>query len=108
MVRTPPTCLVVVEAMQALPRSPVDKNGTKIAVGQRVRVLGLSGDWFDKLPTDERADVESMIGEVLPVEEIDEYGQPWVRKAWPNEAEGTCRSHSIALEPDEMELVSES
>jgi hypothetical protein len=92
--------------MQALPRQPIDKNGTVVTVGQFVRVLGLSGDWFDKLPADERADVESMIGEVFSVEEIDEYGQPWVRKAWPNEAEGVCHSHSIALEPNEMELVS--
>lgn len=92
--------------MQAPPRQPVDKNGTAVTVGQRVRVIGLSGDWFDKLPVDERADVESMIGEVFPVEEIDDYGQPWVRKAWPNEGAGTCRSHSIALEPNEMELVS--
>jgi hypothetical protein len=73
-----------------------------------VRVVGLSGDWFDRLPTDERADVESMVREVFPVEEIDEYGPPWVRKTWPNEAEGTCRSHSVALEPSEMECVGES
>lgn len=91
--------------MKAPPRQPVDKNGTVVVVGQFVRILGLSGDWFDRLPADERADVESMIGEVFPVEEIDEYGQPWVRKTWPNEAEGTCRSHSIALEPNEMELL---
>ena len=46
-----------------------------------------------------------MIGEVFEVEEIDEYGYPWVRKSWPNEAEGRCQSHSIALEPHEMELI---
>jgi hypothetical protein len=41
-------------------------------------------------------------------EEIDQYGQPRVRKSWPNEAEGTCQSHAIALEPWEMEYVGES
>ncbi|WP_242041148.1 alpha/beta fold hydrolase [Leptolyngbya sp. FACHB-261] len=46
-----------------------------------------------------------MVGEVFPVEEIDEYGQPWVSKSWLNEAEGTCRSHSMALEASEMEYV---
>ena len=76
-----------------------------VTAGRAVRVLGLSGDWFDRLPVDERADVESMVGEVFLVEEIDEYGQPWVRKSWPADAKGTCRSHSIALESNEMVLV---
>jgi hypothetical protein len=70
-------------------------------------VLGLSGEWFDSLPAEEKARVTSMIGEVFEVEEIDEYGQPWVRKSWPNDLEGTCRSHSVALEPNEMECVGE-
>ena len=74
-------------------------------VGSHVRVLGLSGEWFNSLPAEERLRVTSMIGEVFEVEEIDEYGQPWVRKSWPNEAEGTCQSHSIALEPNEMECL---
>jgi hypothetical protein len=49
--------------------------------------------------------VDSMIGEIFEVEEIDKYGQPWVCKRWPNEAEGTCQSHSVALEPREMLCV---
>jgi hypothetical protein len=65
-------------------------------------VLRLSGEWYEKLPVDERSRVDSMIGEEFAVEEIDEYGQPWVCKRWPNEAEGTCQSHSIALEPGEF------
>jgi hypothetical protein len=60
---------------------------------------------LNELPPDEKQDVLSMIGEVFEVEEIDEHGYPWVRKSWPNEAEGTCHSHSIALESLEMELV---
>jgi len=46
-----------------------------------------------------------MIGEVFAIEEIDEYGHPWVRKSWPNNEEGKCHSHSIALESIEMELL---
>jgi hypothetical protein len=72
-----------------------DTNGNIVQVGTRVRVLSLSGKWLDELPTDEKDDVLSMIGEVFEVEEIDEYGQPWVRK----------RSHSVALASDEMEVV---
>lgn len=29
-----------------------------------------------------------MIGEVFQIEEIDEYGQLWIRKRWPIEDEG--------------------
>lgn len=76
-------------------------------VGARVRLLSLSGKWLGDLPPEEKRDVLSMIGEVFEVEEIDEYGHPWVRKSWPNEEEGKCHSHSIALERHEMELVSE-
>jgi hypothetical protein len=61
-------------------------------------VVSLSGKWLDELPGDEKDEVVSMIGEVFEVEEIDEYGQPWVRK----------RSHSVALAACEMEVVSDN
>jgi len=87
---------------------PRDRNGNIVRVGARVRLLSLSGEWLDKLPAEEKADVFSMIREVFEVEEIDEYGYPWVRKSWPNEEEGTCHSHTIALESHEMELIVET
>jgi hypothetical protein len=59
-------------------RRPVDRNGKLVHAGSRVRLLSLSGEWFESLPLEEKADVESMIGEVFEVEEIDEYGQPWI------------------------------
>lgn len=46
-----------------------------------------------------------MIGEVFEVDEIDEFGHPWVQKSWPNQEEGKWHSHSIALEPHELEVV---
>jgi hypothetical protein len=58
-----------------------------------------------KLPIEEKANLQSMIGEVFKVEEIDDHGQPWIRKSWPNEAEGTCQSHSVVLEPHEFESL---
>ena len=70
-------------------------------------MLGLSGEWFDELPPDEKADVSSMINEVFEIEEIDEYGMPWIRKSWPKEKAGECHSHSIALASHEMVLVDE-
>lgn len=88
--------------MPSTPRQPIERNGTLVRVGSQVRILSLSGDWYDQLPLDERERVASMIGEVFQIEEIDAHGQPWVCKRWPNEDEGTCQSHSVALEPQEM------
>jgi hypothetical protein len=88
-------------------QSPKDRNGNAVQIGVRVRVLSLSGKWMEDLPHDEKDRVLSMIGEVFEIEEIDEYGQPWVGKSWPNEEEGTCQSHSVALDPHEMEVVNE-
>ncbi len=79
-------------------QSPRDTNGNIVQVGARVRVLSLSGKWLDKLPGAEKDEVLSMIGDVFEVEEIDKYGQPWVRK----------RSDSVALASCEMEVVSDS
>lgn len=87
---------------------PKDRNGNPVQVGSRVRLLSLSGQWLEDLPADEKRDVLLMIGDIYEVEEIDEYGYAWIRKSWPNEEEGTCHSHSIALEPQEMELIDET
>jgi hypothetical protein len=87
---------------------PHDCKGRTVAVGARVRLIGLSGRWLDELPPDEKRNVLSMIGEVFAVEEIDEHGHPWIRKSWPNEEEGNCHSHSIALESQEKELIDEN
>lgn len=92
---------------QAMNMSPRDRHGNLVTAGAHVRLLCLTGRWIEELPDEEKRDVLSMIGEVFEVEEIDEYGHPWIRKSWPNE-EGTCHSHSIALEAHEMELVDET
>lgn len=84
-----------------------DAYGRPVLQGTRVRLLSLSGEWFDNLPADEKADVLSMIGEVFEVTEIDEYGYPWIGKSWPDATEGKWRGHSIALESQEMEVVDE-
>jgi hypothetical protein len=85
--------------------SPKDRSGKVVSVGTHVRLLGLSGKWFDDLSPEEKNDVLSMVGEVFEIEEIDEYGQAWICKWWPNKAEGTSHSHSVALESHEMEVV---
>jgi hypothetical protein len=84
---------------------PKDHLGNDVLVGSRVRLLKLSGNWFEQLPPEEKLRVSSMIGEIFEVEEIDEYGSPWIRKSWHDEQEGTYLEHSIALDAQEMELV---
>ncbi|KAB8190460.1 hypothetical protein [Marilutibacter maris] len=86
-------------------KAPRDKNGSPVAVGMRVRLLGLSAQWLDDLSDDEKAGLLSMVGEVFEIEEIDEYGQPWVRKFWFDEDGEACAFHSIGLEAQEMEVV---
>ena len=81
-----------------------DHNGETITVGSRVRVLALGGAWLDYLEADEKKDVLSLVGEILKVEEIDEYGQAWVLKSW-DRGSGLAQSHSVALSSVEMEVV---
>jgi hypothetical protein len=83
---------------------PVDRNGNPVIVGTKVRVLKIEESLRRKLPADEVAQLDSMVGEVFEVFEIDEYGHPWVEKTW-DAGDGHPFSHTILLEPDEMEVV---
>lgn len=82
-----------------------DINGKSVSLGDKVRILSLSGRWLDELPEKEKAEVRSMIGEVFEVEEIDEHGQAWVFKSWSTDSEDEYYGHSVALDPNEMELL---
>jgi hypothetical protein len=86
---------------------PIDRNGRSVKVGSKVRILGLSESFLRRLPDDEVEDVRSMIGEILEVYEIDDYGSPWVKKWW-RLPEGKSFSHSLSLASSEMEVVDES
>ena len=50
---------------------PKDMHGYTVEVGTPVRLLSLSGQWLEELPTEEKNDVISMIGQIFEVEEID-------------------------------------
>lgn len=93
------------DTVQEIALLPVDRNGKPVHVGSRVRLLALSGEWFESLPADEKTDVESMIGEVFEIEEVDKYGHAWIGKGWSDGGEGTYKAHSIALEPNEFECL---
>ena len=73
-----------------------DINNRSVSVGTKVRILSLSGQWLENLPQNEKQDILSMIGETFVVEEIDEYGKPWICKSWQvKEGENYC--HHISL-----------
>lgn len=80
-----------------------DKNGFTVKVGSQVKVLCLDPEDFRNLDDEELSEVMSMIGEVLEVYEVDEYGQAWIAKEWwYNESD--MMSHSVGLRPHEMEI----
>ena len=83
----------------------VDRLGQTVAIGTRVRVLEVSPYLKDRVPVDEGQRLETMVGEVFDVYEIDEYGWAWVEK-WFESGENVRYSHCLALAANEMEVVS--
>jgi hypothetical protein len=81
-----------------------DRTGLPISVGTRVRVLEIPSSLLRDLPPEERQALESMIGEVFEVSEIDEHGTAWVEKAF-DQLDGERHHHSLALDSHEMEVV---
>jgi hypothetical protein len=65
----------------------------------------LPGDWLTNLPSDEKTRVQSMIGEIFAIEEIDEWGGAWISESFGGDDAETCGGHSISLAPEEMEIV---
>jgi hypothetical protein len=80
-----------------------DIDGNEVHVGDFVEVLEIDRAIDHKLPEEERAQVFSMVGEILEVEEIDEFGCAWVTKWFPTKDQ-THFSHGIALEKHQMRL----
>ena len=81
-----------------------DKNGAAVRVGTWVRVLRISDSVLSQLSESEAEAARAMEGDVLEVQEIDEWGGAWVEKSW-RDAEGTMVSHALGLGPAQMEVV---
>ena len=81
-----------------------DCNGFTVQVGSMVKVLKISDSLLSDLPDVEIKDLQSMVGEIFTVYEIDEYGGVWVEK-WFEENSENPYSHSLSLFSDEMELL---
>ena len=83
---------------------PLDKNGKKVDVGSKVRIINIDPSITANLPKEEVNDINSMLNEVFEVYEIDEYDCAWVEKCW-DRGDGQSESHSLSLTSSEMELV---
>jgi len=78
-----------------------DKQGRPVAIGDMVKVLGVSPG--PELDDDEREMIEFMIGSICEVERIDEAGRAWVSMWW-SCGDGSAAT-SVGLLAEEMEKV---
>jgi len=85
-------------------RTTKDGRGKEVRPGDLVRIVSLDTHYLASLPSDEREDVRSMVGECFEVEEIDEHGSAWVTKWW-SRGDGQSECHSVGLSASEMERV---
>jgi hypothetical protein len=84
---------------------PTDRKGNAVFLGTKVRLLKL-GEWvYRELPADEVAELETMVGDVFEVSQVDEYGVAWIGKDWYTPEGKLDFSHTLALDSDEMEVV---
>jgi len=83
-----------------------DCHGREVRVGSRIRILKIAAFLQRDLPSDEWAELQSMVGEVFEVTEIDERGRALIEKLF-DAPPGETRSREYAMEPDEMEVVTE-
>lgn len=82
----------------------VDINNKEIKEGDYVKVLTIDPSNFSNLNEQELSEVMSLVGEILEVYEIDNYGGAWVSKEWQT-SETEIMSHSISLNKNEMLLI---
>ena len=87
------------------PRSGVDCRGRPVTVGTKVRMLSVAETLRNRLSPGEWAELQTMVGDVFTVYEIDEHGSAWVEKEWLNKRGHLTYSHAYALEAHEMEVV---
>jgi hypothetical protein len=86
--------------------STTDRTGATVTVGTVVRVLAIRPSVLERLTEQESARVQSMLGKAFTVYEVDRWGGAWVEQWW-HESEDQATSHSLALAPTEMEVVSD-
>jgi len=81
----------------------LDIDDKEVRIGDSVEVLEIDEVISRRLNKVEKRQVFSMVGNVLEVEDIDEFGCVWVSKEFPTNDQ-THFSHGIALEKNQMRL----
>ena len=81
-----------------------DRNGSEVHIGDLVKVLSLDPADFSHLDSEALSEVMTMVGNVLEVYEIDQYGQAWVTKEWWL-GDDDVMSHSVGLSSHEFEVA---
>jgi len=76
-----------------------------VAAGTRVRVLEVAESVMKDLPAEECQELQAMIGATFRVSAVDEHGAAWVDTRLVRRADGYRHSHSLALDPHEMEVA---
>ncbi|MFZ6873703.1 hypothetical protein ACO0LF_16715 [Undibacterium sp. Di27W] len=85
----------------------LDRFGKVVEEDDLVRLLRIRPSILKRLAGDEHADVSSMLGQVLPVYNVFDDGLVWVSLTW-KRADGATEIHSIAVDPEAIELVEKS
>jgi hypothetical protein len=79
-----------------------DRNGKRVTVGSRVKILELARADFSHLTDAQFQEIKAFIGIILEVYEVDGYGQAWVELE-KEISPGRFSSNGIALATHEME-----
>lgn len=82
----------------------LDRSGQIVERGDKVRLLTIRPSILKRLAGSELADVSSMLGQILEVFDVYDDGLVWVSLSWSRD-DGTTEIHSIAVDPDAIELV---
>ena len=82
----------------------LDRSGQIVERGDKVRLLTIRPSSLKRLAGSELADVSSMLGQILEVFDVYDDGLVWVSLSWSRD-DGTTEIHSIAVDPDAIELV---
>ena len=79
-----------------------DANGRPVTADDRVKVLAVSRAVLERLPSEEeRKLVATVVGETLPVGEVDASGVAWVLREWRLD-DGRVWLQKIGLSPSDM------
>jgi len=82
-----------------------DSIGNEVLIGSTIKVLRIDERITKFLPADEVADLNSFVGNILPVIKINSDGSMIVSKNWKGQEPGEIYGHDVAIFPKGALLV---